>query len=31
VDNHRKNMLKKLEARDTTALVQLSKLLGILR
>lgn len=31
VDNHRKNMIRKLDARDTTALVQLSKLLGILK
>lgn len=31
VDNHRKNMIRKLDARDTTALVQLTKQLGILR
>jgi DNA-binding CsgD family transcriptional regulator len=31
VDNHRKNMIHKLDARDTTALVQLTKQLGILR
>ena len=31
VDNHRKNMIRKLNARDTTALVQLTKQLGILR
>ncbi len=31
VDNHRKNMIRKLDARDTTALVQISKQLGILR
>lgn len=31
VDNHRKNMIRKLSARDTTALVQLAKLMGILR
>ncbi len=31
VDNHRKNMIRKLDARDTTALVQLTKLLGILK
>jgi DNA-binding CsgD family transcriptional regulator len=31
VDNHRKNMIRKLNARDTTALVQLAKLFGILR
>lgn len=31
VDNHRKNMIRKLDARDTTALVQLAKLLGILK
>ncbi len=31
VDNHRKNMIRKLGARDTTALVQLTKLLGILK
>jgi DNA-binding CsgD family transcriptional regulator len=31
VDNHRKNMIRKLDARDTTALVQLSKMLGVLR
>jgi DNA-binding NarL/FixJ family response regulator len=31
VDNHRKNMIRKMDARDTTALVHLSKMLGILR
>jgi hypothetical protein len=31
VDNHRKNMIRKIDARDTTALVQLTKQLGILR
>lgn len=31
VDNHRKNMIRKIDARDTTALVQLTKLLGILK
>ena len=31
VDNHRKNMIRKVDARDTTALIQISKQLGILR
>lgn len=31
VDNHRKNMIRRLDARDTTALVQLTKYLGILK
>lgn len=31
VDNHRKNMIRKLDARDTTALVQLTKQIGILK
>ena len=31
VDNYRKNMIRKLDARDTTTLVQLTKQLGILR
>lgn len=30
VDNHRKNMIRKIDARDTTALVHLSKMLGVL-
>ncbi len=31
VDNHRKNMIRKVDARDTTALIQISKQLGILK
>lgn len=31
VDNHRKNMIRRIDARDTTALVQLCKMLGILQ
>ena len=31
VDNHRKNMIRKIDARDTTALVQLCKMLGVLQ
>lgn len=31
VDNHRKNMIRKVDARDTTALLQVSKQLGILK
>lgn len=31
VDNHRKNMIRRLDARDTTALVQVTKYLGILK
>lgn len=31
VDNHRKNMIRKVDARDTTALIQIAKQLGILR